>query len=135
MAKKAVEQGRVSKRSVKVRKNVTFKRPKTLRLPKAPRFPRRAVYGKGTKMDKFAVVKSPLTTESAMKMIEETNTLTFVVDMRATKNKIKAAVKGLYKVDVEKINTLIRPDGKKKAFCKLPAGVEALDVANRIGIL
>lgn len=59
-------------------------------------------------MDHFAIVKYPLTTESAMKKIEEHNTLVFITDLRANKSQIKAAVKKLYKVDVAKINTLVR---------------------------
>jgi large subunit ribosomal protein L23Ae len=35
--------------------------------------------------DKFAIIKHPLATESAMKKIEDHNTLLFVVDIRANK--------------------------------------------------
>jgi large subunit ribosomal protein L23Ae len=41
----------------------------------------------------------------------------------------------LYQVKVEKVNTLIRPDARKKAFIKLTSEFEALDVAYKIGIL
>ena len=41
----------------------------------------------------------------------------------------------MYDVTVKSINTLIRPDGKKKAFVKLDASNDALDIANRIGII
>lgn len=33
-------------------------------------------------MDQFAIVKHPLTTESAMKKIEDNNTLVFIVDIK-----------------------------------------------------
>lgn len=33
------------------------------------------------------------------------------------------------------VNTLIRPDGQKKAYVKLTSDFDALDVANRIGII
>jgi large subunit ribosomal protein L23Ae len=59
-------------------------------------------------LDHFAIIKYPLTTESAMKKIEDHNTLVFITDLRANKVQIKAAVKKLYKVDVAKINTLVR---------------------------
>lgn len=59
-------------------------------------------------MDHFAIIKYPLTTESAMKKIEDHNTLVFITDLRASKVQIKSAVKKLYKVDVAKINTLVR---------------------------
>lgn len=41
----------------------------------------------------------------------------------------------LYDIKTVKINTLIRPDGMKKAYVKLTKDYDALDVANRIGIL
>ena len=33
------------------------------------------------------------------------------------------------------MNTLVRPDGSKKAYVKLAADYDALDVANKIGII
>ena len=50
----------------------------------------------------------PLNTESAMKKIEEYNTLVFIVDIRANKRQIKDAVKKLYDVQAAKVNTLIQ---------------------------
>lgn len=50
----------------------------------------------------------PLNTESAMKKIEEHNTLVFIVDIKSNKRQIKDAVKKLYDVNALKINTLIR---------------------------
>ena len=44
-------------------------------------------------MDSFSVIKYPLTTECAMKKIEDYNTLVFITDVRANKHQIKAAVK------------------------------------------
>lgn len=59
-------------------------------------------------MDHYTIVKHPLTTESAMKKIEDNNTLVFIVDLRANKPQIKQAVKKLYDIDVAKVNTLVR---------------------------
>ena len=50
----------------------------------------------------------PLNTESAMKKIEEHNTLVFIVDVKSNKRQIKDAVKKLYDVEALKVNTLIR---------------------------
>eukprot|EP00971_Amphidinium_carterae_P223508 4434653-Amphidinium_carterae.2 len=36
---------------------------------------------------------------------------------------------------VFQVNTLIRPDGQKKAYVRLTSDYDALDVANRIGII
>ena len=44
-------------------------------------------------MDKFAIIKYPLTTEAAMKKIEDHNTLVFITDIKANKHQIKNAVK------------------------------------------
>ena len=53
-------------------------------------------------------VLRPLNTESAMKKIEEHNTLVFIVDIKSNKRQIKDAVKKLYDVQAAKVNTLIR---------------------------
>ena len=87
------------------------------------------------KMDKYRVIKYPLTTESAMKKIEDNNTLVFIVDVAANKRQIKDAVKAMYEISCSKVNTLIRPDGQKKAYVRLTQDYDALDVANRIGII
>jgi large subunit ribosomal protein L23Ae len=54
------------------------------------------------------VINRPLNTESAMKKIEEHNTLVFIVDIQANKRQIKEAVKKQWGVQAAKINTLIR---------------------------
>ena len=76
-----------------------------------------------------------MTTESANQKIEANNTLVFIVDVRATKKQIKAAVNRMYDIQCEKVNTLIRPDGQKKAYVRLTSDYDALDVANKIGII
>jgi large subunit ribosomal protein L23Ae len=70
--------------------------------------------------------------ESAMKKIEENNTLVFIVDKKANKHQIKGAVKALYDIKVAKVNTLVRPDGQKKAYVRLHSDNDALDVANKV---
>ena len=59
-------------------------------------------------MDAHNIIKHPLTTESAMKKIEDNNTLVFLVNIKANKHQIKAAVKKLYDINIAKVNTLIR---------------------------
>mmetsp|Transcript_69395 Transcript_69395/g.195868 ORF Transcript_69395/g.195868 Transcript_69395/m.195868 type:complete len:145 (+) Transcript_69395:81-515(+) len=130
---KAVK-GAVSRKVKKVRNNVHFFKPKTLMKRREPKYPRRSVESR-QRMDKYRIIQCPVTTESAMKKIEEINTLVFLVDIKATKLNIKAAVKELYDVKCAKVNTLIRPDGKKKAYVHLTQDYDALDVANRIGII
>ena len=55
--------------------------------------------------------------------------------VQANKPQIREAVKKLYEIDVCKVNTLIRPDGVKKAYVRLAPDYDALDVANKIGII
>lgn len=101
-------------------------------------------------MDHFRVIVHPLTTESAMKKIEEHNTLVFIVNNDANKYQIKDAVHKLYNVKALKvcqnffflrswfyfqINTLITPLQQKKAYVRLTADYDALDVANKIGVI
>lgn len=59
-------------------------------------------------MDEHRTIVAPLNTESAMKKIEEHNTLVFLVDVRSNKRQIKEAVKKLWDVQTASINTLIR---------------------------
>ncbi|KAL2642527.1 hypothetical protein R1flu_010114 [Riccia fluitans] len=118
----------------KVRTSVTFHRPKTLKRARAPKYPRLSAPARN-KLDHYEVLKYPLTTESAMKKIEDNNTLVFIVDVRADKKKIKEAVKKMYDIQTKKVNTLIRPDGQKKAYVRLTSDYDALDVANKIGII
>ncbi len=113
---------------------MTFRRPKTLKTPRSPKYPRKSVPSR-PKLDQFTIIKYPLTTESAMKKIEENNTLVFITALKANKFQIKTAVKKLYDIDVSKVNTLIRPDGQKKAYVRLAPDYDALDIANKIGII
>ncbi|KAF9474533.1 hypothetical protein BDN70DRAFT_884722 [Pholiota conissans] len=133
-AKKAALQGAHAHHSRKTRFSVSFHRPKTLRLAREPRYPRKSI-PHAPRMDQFRTIVSPLNTESAMKKIEEHNTLVFIVDIQANKRQIKDAVKKLYDVNALKVNTLIRPDGKKKAYVRLTPDHDALDVANKIGFI
>ncbi|KAI7962041.1 hypothetical protein MJO28_000135 [Puccinia striiformis f. sp. tritici] len=129
-AKKAVVKGTSSKTQRRVRTSATFHRPKTLRLSRKPKYPRTSV-PHAPRMDAYRTLIRPLNTESAMKKIEDNNTLLFIVDLKANKRQIAAAVKKLYDVTPLRVNTLIRPDGIKKAFVRLTPDVDALDIANK----
>merc|ERR1712048_498815 len=133
-AAKAALKGKNQLRKKKVRTTVHFRRPATLRLPRNPKCPSKSS-ARAPRLDQFSTIKHPLTTESAMKKIEDNNTLVFIVDILANKPQIRAAVKKMYEVEIQKVNTLIRPDGAKKAYVKLAADYDALDVANKIGII
>ena len=83
----------------------------------------------------LAVLKYPLTTEKNVKMMQTENKLVFIVDRRANKTQIKKAAEEFFKIKVEKVNTLILPNGKKKAYLKLSPESPALDVATQLGLI
>ncbi len=103
----ALKKGAVKPKVRKARYSVVFHRPRTLKKTRDPKYPRQSAPG-ANKLDHFQILKYPLTTESAMKKIEDNNTLVFIVDARANKKKIKDAVKTMYDIQTKKINTLIR---------------------------
>merc|ERR1719187_2476807 len=117
-----------------IRTSCRFRTKPTLKLPRNPRYQRKSMPSK-PRMDHFKVIQYPLTTEAAMKKIEDHNTLVFIVDIKSNKYHIKHAVRKLYEINAVKVNTLIRPNGTKKAYVKLAADYDALDVANKIGII
>mmetsp|Transcript_4740 Transcript_4740/g.7164 ORF Transcript_4740/g.7164 Transcript_4740/m.7164 type:complete len:141 (-) Transcript_4740:55-477(-) len=124
----------VSKKGTRIHNKVHFYRGKTVDLPKAPKYASRSTPKKNT-LDKYSVIKYPLTTESSMKLIEDSNTLVFIVDIKSNKRQIKAAVKELYNIDCVKVNTLITPKGLKKSYVRLSKDYDALDVANKVGVI
>jgi len=106
-AAKALAAGTNGKRTSKIHKSPKFHRPKTLRLDRNPKYSRRSV-PRVNKLDQYAILKYPLTTESAMKKIEDNNTLVFIVDLKANKKQISEAVRRMYDIKTLKVNTLIR---------------------------
>ncbi|XP_036593090.1 60S ribosomal protein L23a-like [Trichosurus vulpecula] len=122
-AKKAVLKGVHSHKKKRIRTSPTFRQPKILRLRRQLKYPWKSAPQRN-KLDHHAIIKFPLTTESAMKKTEDNNTLVLIVDVKANKHQIKQAVK-LYDINVAKVNTLIRPDGEKKAYVRLAPDYDA----------
>jgi large subunit ribosomal protein L23 len=81
------------------------------------------------------IILYPLMTENALRLIEEENKLTFIVDIRASKADVKKAIEVLFDVKVDSVNTLITPKGKKKAYVKLRPDYKASDLAMKLGLL
>merc|ERR1712060_49651 len=131
---KNVKKGAHTKKRSKVWNKVTFRRPKTLTIARKPIAPTRSVKKEST-WDKYAIVKNPISSEAAIKTIEDHNTLVFKVDKRATKPTIRKACCELYNIKVKRVNTLITPKGYKKAHVVLTKAHDALEVANKIGIM
>lgn len=85
--------------------------------------------------DPYKIVKHPLATEKAVRIMNTENKLIFIVDKNSTKAEIKKAVQELFKVKVEKVNTMIDTQGRKKAYLKLSAETPATDIATQLGIM
>jgi large subunit ribosomal protein L23Ae len=132
---KAAKKG-VQRRKYKVRSSLRFYKPNTLKLASKPKYDRtRAALKLAPKFDKYSVLVQPLNTEKANKSMTERNTLTFLVHNLANKVQIRRAFKDIFSVVPRSVNTLVRPDGKKKAFIRLRPEDEAVSIASKIGII
>lgn len=86
-------------------------------------------------MNPHEILKYPHMTEKNVSLVEKENKIVFIVDKKAQKEDIKKAFEDLFKVKVEKINTSITREGKKKAVVKLKKGYAAADVAVKLGMI
>jgi large subunit ribosomal protein L23Ae len=132
---KSTKKGAI-RRKFRVRTNLRFYKPHTLRVASKPKYERtRNALKLPAKLDKFSVLVQPLNTEKANKAMTERNTLTFLVNNWSNKIQIKRAFKDIFGVKPRSVNTLVRTDGKKKAFIRLRPEDEAVSIASKIGIL
>ncbi|MCD6547451.1 MAG: 50S ribosomal protein L23 [Nanoarchaeota archaeon] len=81
------------------------------------------------------ILKYPIATEKAIRMIESDNVISFVVGQNATKGKIKDEIEKRFKVKVDKVRVMISPKGVKKAYVKLKKEFRAIDVATQLGLM
>lgn len=80
------------------------------------------------------IILYPLATEKAQNLIWQ-NKITFCVDTKTNKPEIKREVERLFDVKVIKVNTVIRPDGRKIAYVKLHPSYKATDLAVKLGLV
>lgn len=83
----------------------------------------------------MSVLLYPLISEKAVQLVNSQNTIVFIVDRRATKSQIRREFEQLYNVKVKKVNTLITPDGRKKAYIKLAKEFDATELASKLGVI
>ena len=81
------------------------------------------------------VIKYPISTEKAVRLMESDNKLTFIVDKRATKQDIKKALQKMFEIKIVKVNTLNTFKGEKKAYVKLSKETPAIDIATKLGLM
>ncbi len=67
--------------------------------------------------------------------MESDNRLVFIVSLKATKSQIKKEFEKLFKAKVKAVNTMIGPDGRKKAYITLSDETPALDIATQLGMM
>ena len=80
------------------------------------------------------IIIKPYITEKAFNLIEGQNMIIFIVDHQATKKQIKAALKSLYEIDAQDVNTLRSIRGKK-AIVKFATPEGARDLATSLGLV
>ena len=85
--------------------------------------------------DPYKILLYPLRTEKAVREIEATNTLVFIVNKVANKQQITWAVQKAFDVKVIEVRTAIMPDGKKKAYIKLSEETPAIEVTSKLGLV
>ena len=87
------------------------------------------------RMDKYDTLLYPLMGEKATLLREKENTLTFIVDKKATKKKIREAVIEMFSVDVVNVRVMMTTTGKKKAHIKLTEKHNADEIASHLGVI
>lgn len=86
-------------------------------------------------MDPHNILKYPVNTEKAVRLMELENKLIFIVDLKSTKKEIKDSFEKLFKLKVKKVNTMLTPQGKKKAYILLNKETPAVDVMTQLGLV
>ncbi|MFH1249380.1 MAG: 50S ribosomal protein L23 [archaeon] len=80
------------------------------------------------------ILKQPVRTEKAIRLIELENTITFTVDRRTKKPEIKKEIEKEFNVKVKSINTQIKTN-VKIAYIRLKEETPAIDVATKLGLI
>ena len=86
-------------------------------------------------MNPYEIIISPLVTEKAIDLMEKENKLCFEVRQKATKQEVKEAVEGLYKVKVLAVKTHTPLGHAKHAVVQLSDQTPASDIAAKLGII
>ena len=81
------------------------------------------------------MIKTVLATEKSTRLMESENKLVFLVDKKATKATIKKEIEEMFKVKIVKVNTMIGPDAKKKAYVTFSDKTPAIDLATKLGLM
>ena len=80
------------------------------------------------------VIKYPVSSEKAIRLMEAENKLVFAVHIKANKKDIKDAIEELFKAKVKGVNTLI-VGNKKRAYVRFAPETPAIDIATNMGLM
>ena len=80
------------------------------------------------------ILKYPLMSEKAVRILELENKIIFVVDRKSNKKQIKKEFEKEFKAKVRSIKTQIRKN-KKFAFIGLEDETPAADIATKLGLI
>ena len=105
----------------------------SVHLPKRPIYEHKAVQPVSLKRNDYKIIRGPVTSDKSTRKLEDENTMTFWVDIKATKPEIAAAFNRLYRVKPIKVCTVITTKFIKKAYIRLPEGTDAMGIATEIG--
>ncbi len=84
----------------------------------------------------WGLIDYPVTTEKAVRIVEDENKLTFQLKkLKTTREEIRKSFEEEFKVKVEKVNALINRKGKKKIIVKLKPKFSAGDIGVKLGII
>jgi large subunit ribosomal protein L23 len=83
----------------------------------------------------MSILKYPMSTEKSVGIVDRGNTITYIVDSRASKSEIKKEFENAFNVKVKHINTINLPKNEKKAFIKLAKGYLATDIALKLKLV
>ncbi len=83
----------------------------------------------------MSILKYPLATEKSVGIVDRGNTITYIVDSRASKKEIKQEFEKMFGVKVRSINTINLPNNAKKALIKMAKGSNATDVALKLKLV
>ena len=86
-------------------------------------------------MEPHKIIQYPLSTEKSIRLMEAENKLVFIVDIKATKQDIKKAIEVMFKTTPVRVNTLVGPRGKKKAYVQFNQETRAIDIATNLGLM
>jgi len=80
------------------------------------------------------LIKYPVATEKAMRLMESENKLVFVVSPDATKPEIKKILESMFKIKITDVKTHTST-GEKRAIVTLSKETPAIDIATNLGLM